>query len=171
MSFNIQENLARGSFAVVMIGAITCAVATTYCGWSERAKSAKRFQEEYDKSQQTIEATVLDEVYENRLESVPERHVDGLVSQAYSNETVKLNSRYTLRIKTRDGKTMGLSVVDGGGSKKEALDLIVNKSSRISFPKGNLISPGRHDPRETYISEDSQIATKRADRINVLPQE
>jgi len=43
---------------------------------------------QYQESEQRITGTVLNEEYKNTLSSVPEKHITGLVSQAYSNPTV-----------------------------------------------------------------------------------
>ncbi len=129
----------------------------------------------YGASQELIMGTVLGESYENRLVPVPEKHISGLVSQAYSNPTVKIKSSYTLRVRTEDGRVMGISVIDGEGIKKEALDQIVGEGSKISFPTGNIVTkpkyggdPLKTDTQETYVGPDAQTATKRAHRIRVL---
>ena len=130
----------------------------------------------YSESQKPIIATVTKEQYENTLSPVPERQIDGLVSQAYSNETVKLNSKYTLKIRREDnGKVLALSVIDGGNIKKEALDMLIKEGSIIYFPKGNLTQPermmfwkiSRRLSGESWITEDTNTGTKRADRIRV----
>lgn len=128
----------------------------------------KKAIEMLNKSSEPIVATVLSESYENELS--PVKKWNGLVS--YSNETVKLDSKYSLKIVTNEGDTLGLSVIDGGNIKKESLDMIISEGSRISFPKGNLRDIGYRlpskDSGETYFTPETQVGTKRADRIKIL---
>ncbi len=128
----------------------------------------------YRESQKPIKGTVLEESYENNLSSVPEKRIDGLLSQSYSNETVRLDSKYTLKIETND-RTLGISVIDGGNITKESLDVLIEKGSKISFPAGNIYGIDDGPPmrpivyqEETWIKQESQTGTKRADRIKVL---
>jgi hypothetical protein len=86
-----------------------------------------------------------------------------------------LDSKYTLKVKTDDKRILGISVINGGNIKKESLDMLIEKGSKISFPVGNIHSvdeglPVRLIiyPEETYIKKESQTGTKRADRIRVL---
>jgi hypothetical protein len=81
------------------------------CGHIQRQR--QEYKRLYHKSQEPIIGTVLEESYENNLSSVPEKKIDGLLSQAYSNETVKLDSKYTLRVKTDDKRILGISIIDG----------------------------------------------------------
>jgi hypothetical protein len=125
--------------------------------------------EEFQKSNQPIVGTVLSERYSTILTSNPEFR--GLVS--YSNETVRLGSIYTLKIRTDDGKILGVSIIDGGTVKKESLDAIIDEGTRISFPAGNWKSPSwskyeRIVEGETYFTPDTRAGTKRADRIKVF---
>ena len=130
----------------------------------------------FNQSNQPMIVEVLEESYKNTLSPVAERN--GLVS--YSNETVKLDSNYTLKCLTEDGRTIGLSIIDAGTITKESLDQLIEKGTKISFPKGNYASIGpmwssflneneiRELYDETYFKEDTQVGTKRADRIKVL---
>jgi len=136
--------------------------------------------EEWKKRQVPIVGIVLEESYENTLSPVD--RWNGLVS--YSNETVKLDSKYTLKIKTDDGRVLGVSVIDSKGSRsegavtKESLDALVNVGSIVTFPLGNWKSASwigdkrvvRY-PSETNFTQDVQKGTKRADRIKVLDKE
>jgi len=128
----------------------------------------------YAESQKPIVATVLEETRENELKPVSERHISGLVSQAYSNETVRVDSRYVLKLKTDDGKTLGVSIRDSPRIDKEALDAIVDVGTRISFPKGNFSYFKRRRfgaiPEETYFYNDTRFGNKRASRITVLDE-
>jgi len=133
--------------------------------------------------EQRIEATVLSRLYENKLKHVPEKYINWGISQAFSNETVTLESSLRYKIRTDNERIMGLSVIDGESEKKEALDLLIlteeevgpKEASRISFPVGNLKEPTsglitQLYNKETYINPNTQVATKMADRITVLPQ-
>lgn len=157
------------------------------CGMSSNGK------EKLDKSNERIHAEVLEEVYENSLSGVPEKHINGLVSQAHSNETVRLNSKYTLKVKRLDnGRFMAISVIDNGNGGKEALDRLIQKGSKISFPRGNLFAYSDkysakeetrrshvrevekaegddllEDQDQTYVTGDTQVALKRYDVIKV----
>jgi len=119
-----------------------------------------------------ITGTVLEEVHNNNLNSVPE--YNGLVS--HSNETVSLDSDYTLKIQTDDGRVLGVSVIDGKETpaKKESLDVLIEEGSRVSFPQGNIV-PGYHRNTttelrdETYFTAKTQFGNKCADRITILP--
>jgi len=162
-------------YAGFIIGTFMAAIGTIAItqGVSE-SKERQRIERKNDVP--NIVGTVLDDIYENTLTSVPEKHIDGMLSQAYSNETVKAESKYTLKVKTDDGRIIGVSVIDGDDFKKESLDAIVNQGSRISFPAGNWspVDAGSLDKKyhelkgETYFGSDSQIGTKRANRITVL---
>jgi len=124
--------------------------------------------ERYARSHEPITGTVLTEQYKNQLSPNPE--FNGLVS--YSNEPVKLDSRYTLKIKTDEGKILGVSIIDGGNVKKESLDALIGEGTRISFPRGRVPGPWRpYLDEETLFEEDTQVGTKRADRITILNQE
>lgn len=122
------------------------------------------FVDKFKKSSRSIVGTVLREGYQNTL--IPNPEYDGFVS--HSNETVKLESKYTLKIKTDDGRILGVSIVDAGTIKKEALDAIIDEGTKISFPTGNWESPGKRARGETYFTQNTQVGTKRADRITVL---
>jgi len=127
-------------------------------------------------SNRPITGTVLEEVYERNLSPVPAS--GGIVS--YSNETVKLDSTYSLKVRSDDGKLLGVSVIDNNDNIKysrnpdiEGLDRIVGVGTRIQFPRGNIneISFMKGVDRisnETYFHPDTQIGNKRADRITVL---
>jgi len=82
-------------------------------------------------------------------------------------------SGYCIGIETDSGRIIGLNVIDSEDKKATplSLDMIVKKSSRISFPAGNLKSadslPAQYYP-ETCFEEGVQTGTKMADRIRVL---
>jgi len=133
------------------------------------ALSRKANLEVYAQSQKPIVGTVLAEKYVNRLSPNPER--SGFLS--YSNETVKLDSTYTLEVKTDSGKLIGLSIINGGGVKKESLEILIHKGTRISFPRGRISAPAPSYLREEFRGEttfgiNTQVGTKRADRIEIL---
>jgi hypothetical protein len=148
----------------------------------------KKYEKLFQDSQRTIVGTVLKETYQDTLSPVPSQ--DGLVS--YSNETVKLESKYTLKLQTDDGRILGVSIIDGDDShggiptKKESIDVLIEgaeevgleKATKISFPAGNLRhgnwytgSENRYYPDETYFTPETQAGNKRADRIKILEQE
>lgn len=141
-----------------------------YFGISENIENTRNKEEVFNMGR--ITGTVVEEVYENRLESVPERHTSGLVSESFSNETVKLNSSYTLKVKKdNDGDLIGVCVIDSARNKKESLDLLVDEGSRISFPIGNVDNiNGEYGEikDEAIFYEDTQQGNKRVDRIRVL---
>jgi len=98
-----------------------------------------------------------------------ERRIVGTVlDSTYTNNT------YSLRLLTEDGKILGLSVIDGSSVKKEALEKIVTEGSVVSFPVGNYIGWklfwGQIDRNETYFNENTEIGTKRADRLEIIGQ-
>ena len=112
-----------------------------------------------------IVAEVVTESYVNNLIPVEKR--EGFFS--YSNPTVTLDSRYTLKCRTESGHLFGLSVVNGGSVTKESLDSLIEPGSRISFPQGNFSDDGTYRyPNETSFRQDTQAGSKRADRIKVL---
>lgn len=135
-----------------------------------RNKSRAKYLEKWNESQKPIVATVLSESYENTLS--PVEKWSGFVS--HSNPTVKLDSKYSLRIKTEDGRVLGLSIIDGGTAKKEGLDQIIEKGSIISFPTGNVVphpfylKGAAQDYEETWFKPETQVGTKMAHRITVL---
>ncbi|PJE81010.1 hypothetical protein COU58_04730 [Candidatus Pacearchaeota archaeon CG10_big_fil_rev_8_21_14_0_10_32_42] len=151
----------------VIAGAVALAIGVGgYFGISSRNEYLRT---EFAKRSQPIVGTVLEEGYQNTLTPNPEWN--WLVS--YSNETVKLESKYTLKIQTDDGRILGVSIVDGGNVKKESLDAIIDEGTRISFPAGDWKSPSwigdnKVAREETYFTPDTKVGTKRADRITVL---
>ena len=162
----------------VIAGAIALAIGVG--GYLGISSINEYLRTEFAKRSQPIVGTVLEERYQNTLTPNPERN--GLVS--YSNETVKLESKYTLKIQTDDGRILGVSVIDSRGTRsdgavqKESLDALVDVGSRISFPAGNWKSDNwigdervvRY-PSETNFTPETQYGTKRADRIRILPKE
>jgi len=138
--------------------------------------------ENFAKQNKLITGTVLTESYQNTL--VPNPKYNGVVS--YSNETVKLDYKYTLKIKTDDERIIGVSIINSypyGAATKESLDVLIesaeevgiDNASRISFPRGNMraknfLSGSAHnyDKKETSFQENIQMVTKRAYRVKVL---
>ncbi len=170
----------------LIVGVIASGIAIgSYLGISSVDRKYERL---FEEGKRPIVGTVLKESYQNTLSPVPTWN--GAMS--YSNETVKLESKYTLKIQTDDGKIIGVSVIDSDGRygatlvKKEALDAIISSveevgidnASRISFPSGNWMhgnwfsrTRARNYPNETYFKPETQAGNKRADRIKVLPKE
>lgn len=151
----------------VIVGAVVLAIG--FFGYFDATRINYNLANALKKSNRPIVGTVLKEVYKNTLTPNPERN--GVVS--YSNETVKLESKYTLKLRTDDGRVLGVSIVDGGDAKKESLDRIINRGTRVSFPAGNLQNTSWYEDHrvargETYFTRDTQVGTKRADRIRVL---
>lgn len=132
-------------------------------------RNSQEAMERFRDGQVPIIAEVLTESYENHLS--PVKKWNGAFS--YSNPTVKLDSKYTLKCKTKSGHHFGLSVVDGGSVTKESLDQLIDVGSRIYFPRGNF-SQEPNGPwlpeyrEETCFKQDTQAGSKRADRIRVL---
>lgn len=165
----------------------TGAIAACAGGIFSIIKCSDRRQEEaieqrrviYEKSQEPIECEVINVKYENRLVGVPERRESGWVSEAYSNETVRLDSKCTLTCKPEDRDSpLGISLLDGLNTDKESLLALINEEGGtwISFPRGNL-ELYKYDPKsmyarsivgETYFKPETQFGNKRADRITVL---
>lgn len=163
---------------IVRVIGVTAALGIAYVIGSLAIKKDKLYEQRFEESNKPIIATVLDESYQNTLSPVP--NWNGAMS--YSNETVKLESKYTLKVETNDGRILGVSVIDGktnhdGGRavKKESLDAIIEPGTRISFPAGNLrhgnwLSGSGHNTYldEAYFTSQVQAGNKRADRITVL---
>ena len=128
-----------------------------------------------DTSNTPITATVLAEQYANRLVAVEKW--DGLVS--YSNPTTTLDSKYTLKLQTDDGRIIGLTIKDFRDVTKESLDILIQgaeevgleKATRIQFPQGNLKGHKGYIERffgETDFKTKSHSGTKYAHRIKIL---
>lgn len=106
-----------------------------------------------------------------------------VLSQAYQSAHQNKNSKYTLKLRTDDGRIIGLSIVDAHAPSvsKESLDAIIDDGSRISFPMGNYRSAdfttlsngggSRHFTEETYFTPETQAGNKRADRVTVLSRQ
>ena len=159
----------------VIVGAVTLAIGVgIYLGINA---GKTNLAEDWVKQNEPIVGIVLAESYQNTLVSNPK--VNRLIS--YSNETVKLDSKYTLKIKTEDGRTIGVSIINSepyGTATKESLDALVEEGTRISFPRGNMRAKNffvgashNYDNRETSFQDDTQMGTKRAYRVKVLPKE
>lgn len=131
----------------------------------------KQFKKFFEYSEKPIVGTVLEESYQNTLLPVPNW-----------NEIVSCSS-YTLKIQTDDSRIIGVSVIDGDDLegrpvKKESLDAIIEKGTRISFPCGNVRhgyllhgTAHRYYSNETFFTPETQAGNKRADRIKVMSEE
>jgi|TARA_Y100000296_G_C4999682_1_gene169544 hypothetical protein len=159
----------------VIAGAVALAIGVgSYLGINARSQNLA---EDFARQNEPIVGTVLAESYKNTLVPNPERN--GLVS--YSNETVKLEPKYTLKVRTDDGRTIGVSIINSepyGTATKESLDALIDEGTRISFPRGNMratnffVGSGHnYDKRETSFQDDTQMGTKRAYRVQVLDKE
>ncbi len=119
-----------------------------------------------------ITGTVVEESYQNTLKPVPEVHIKGLVSRAYSSETVKLESKYAITVKTDDGKVVAVSIIDIRDQTKESLELLIKPGTRISFTRNNIrrFNNGELDYSRnfTYFGPETQFGTKGADEIRIL---
>lgn len=133
----------------------------TFTGNQERDRS-KTF------NQQPVYAEVLEEKYTSPLENAT-RDTPTIFGTGS-------RSRYILKVRTNEGKIIGLSIFDGSTHTKESLDAIISAGSRISFPPGNVTYDrkleGWKDPHETIFDEtnmtlETSVVTKRADRITV----
>jgi len=119
--------------------------------FSQNLQTHQRILEE---SQEPMTVTVLGFDYNNKLSSVPEYHrkdrKTGLVSQAqseaFSNETVKVDSTLAISAQTEDGRPLGLAVIDSvtGGQTKEGLKALLDGmkpgTRRLQFPQGNIMT-------------------------------
>jgi len=142
-------------------------------------------------SDKPIIGTVLKAWYERVLSQVPKQYSGGPFVSCVSNETVKLDSKYTLRVETDEGRVLGISVIDFCDHTKESLAILIDsaeevgleKATKVSFPQGNLhhwryvdhlLFRGKReihqsrDYEETYFQAYTQFGTKRADRIRIL---
>lgn len=156
----------------VIAGAVALAIGVgSYFGITSRNA---HLAEDGVKHNEPIVGTVLAESYQNSL--VPNPEWDGLLSKSI--ETVKLDSKYTLRVKTDEGKVIGVSILDSGlygTATKESLDILIEDGTKISFPRGNMRAKNffvglkhNYDDRETYFRDDTQMGTKPANRVKVL---
>lgn len=156
----------------VIAGAVALAIGVgSYFGINSRNADLA---EDWAKQNEPIVGTVMAESYQNSLVQNPEW--DGLLSKSI--ETVKLDSKYTLKVKTDDGKIIGVSIIDNkpyGTATKESLDALIREGTRISFPRGNMRannffmdSTHNYDERETCFQDDTQMVTKPAYRVKVL---
>ena len=159
----------KGKIIVSTIALVT--LVASYFGITSRNA---HLTEDWAKHNEPIVGTVLTESYQNSL--VPNPEWDGLLSKSI--ETVKLDSKYTLKVKTDEGGVISVSILDSGvygTATKESLDALIEDGTRISFPRGNmraksLIVGSRHnyDERETNFQNNTQMGTKPAYRITVL---
>jgi len=160
----------------IIIGAVAVTIAVgSYLGINARKV---HLAEIFVKMNEPIVGTVLEERYQNILLPVPESHKGVIIGKSHSNETVKLESQYTLRLRTDDGKVLGVSVIDSepcGAVTKESLEILIEEGTRISFPRGNMRIPyffvdasRNYDREETPFQDDTQVGTKKADRITIL---
>jgi hypothetical protein len=93
--------------------------------------------------------------------------------EIYSNTKNKSESKYTLKILTDDKRTIGVSVLDAPDTKKESLDILIDKDSRVRFPVGNVQRGDKsynysYVSDETYFGPNTKFGNKRTDRIEIL---
>lgn len=173
-----MEKLVKVITGVVYTAAIATMVGFAATLGESPAEKDKRQQEELriiNERDARITGTVVEESYQNTLKPVPEVHIEGLVSRAFSSETVKIESKYAITAKTDDGKVVAVSIIDRGDRTKESLELLIKPGTRISFPKDNIrfFNNGRfaYDTgRTTYFEPETQFGTKYADEIRILDQ-
>tara|TARA_Y100000310_G_scaffold272496_1_gene287490 strand:- start:4907 stop:5461 length:555 start_codon:yes stop_codon:yes gene_type:complete len=170
-----KESFLSNPYQPIAIGSIVLTAAIGIGQISSKMLAERENLEQlkniYEFGRQEITATVLDESYSDKLSSVPERRINGLVSKAFSNETLRVNSTYVLKLKTDDGREISCSFFDAPTRDKEQLDMLVRKGSKISFPRGNVIktSEGNYKriPKETFFNEGDMFCKKRADRVDI----
>lgn len=131
-----------------------------------------------DTQRQWIEGTVVEERYveASNLVRSPEKRIDGLVSQAFSNETVKLGrSKYCFKLVTDDQEVYVVSVIDNDDGGKEAVDLLINKGSRVKFSRyydSTISGPdalyGLDGPHSTQFVHGRRVGNRRPVDIRVL---
>ena len=136
-----------GTIFLVAIGSVSL---WSYSDKLDFEKNKKQLQVAYKAGQTRIVAEVLDKRYAKKLTS-PEP---------------------VYRLRTQKGKEIGLSIIDSEDKNNESLDILIQKGSIISFPKGNI----QRDKttygyskikKETYFQENTQFGNKRADRIRI----
>ena len=102
-------------------------------------------------------------------------------------EETRTPSAYAVKVKIEGNREIALSIIDGtpqiyGNIKKESLDLLIESGTQISFPRGNMwrknfnvvqsqLCNNNYNTRENFVSEDTMVVTRVADRIKVLGEE
>lgn len=188
---NIMEFFGPGLVIIPMLSfMIWGACSIKSCQQNEYNRQQKEYSTIFN--QQPIYAEVLEERYTSSLENVEkEAKLEGSgisvgtggIGMAGGSGTIKYDGlenkdNYTLKVKTREGKILGLSISDGPTQSKKNLDVIINVGSIISFPPGNLEQGEINDglihavgykviSEETNITNNTSIASKRADRIQI----
>ncbi|MBU0466515.1 MAG: hypothetical protein KKF39_02435 [Nanoarchaeota archaeon] len=86
-----------------------------------------------------VKAEILEETYRDPgVVKVGEKHIDGFVSRAYSNQTMTLGeSNLQFRTRTEHGDVVVINVVNGGHS-KECAESMFEEGDVIGFTRGNL---------------------------------
>jgi hypothetical protein len=171
--FGYGGSMSYGGILSVLAISTVVVGGVSYCGHKMVEAQKQKKAEAFEKSQKPIVGEVVDKVYERKLEKVPEVYKRGLVSQAYSGETVKLDSKYILKLRTLKDREIGVSVLDSQDKDKESLGILVDIGSVVSFPRGNIGKSGdcySTINKETYFKESTQFGNKRVDRIEVLEQ-
>lgn len=124
---------------------------------------------EYERMSGNIQGTVIKEEY---TPCIIQSNSNPKSTKLNSKDTLRIDSKYTLKIKTEEGDTLAVSVVDGPSTKKESLDALVNVGSIISFPKTSLVKWGslryeRLTNEDTFFDYTTH-GSKRANRIKLL---
>ncbi len=166
-------SLSIGGILSVMLFFGSVGGGVSYLSYMGIEAQKQKKAEAFEKGQKPIVGEVVDEVYEKRLEKVPEVYKRGLVSQAYSSETVKLDSKYILKHRTLKDREISVSVLDSEDKDKESLDILVDAGSVVSFPRGNIEKSGDSYStinKETYFKEGTQFGNKRVGRIKILEE-
>lgn len=138
---------STGCIGTMALGVLTLFSGSCYFINQDRVEQARKMKELFNSGQTQIVGEVLDE---------------------------SLEKGYSIRLRTDDGKEIGVSVLDGSKTNKESLDVLVNIGSKISFPTGNIqedsgtFSGYSEIKEETWFSGNTQCGNKRADRIKVL---
>jgi len=93
------------------------------------------------------------------------------LSTSGSLESIKIYPFYIIKVKTDDGRNLAVNVLNSPGQPKEALDMLINQGTRVSFPHGNIeqIEPDKYE--RTFYDSDSEWRKMRAAGYETLEKE
>jgi len=178
MGNNTSGIVGCGALVLLAIGGMIYGVRGCNSSMERETQKAK---ERFVQSNQPVCVVVQEELHGTTTVRVPRQVVghDGWSGEAiYSPETQVPTTSYTLLTQREETKApLAISVIDGGDKRKESLDALISRGSRICFPVGNILPNGgrgayqgygfSHDQDETYVTPQTATGTKRANRIRV----